>query len=78
MGKVGGGGPEKVKVKRMESEKVLTEIKMRVHAFFLTLLHLMCLSRIGLTLTQVYSWQQRQAPRHFYNSLVWSSPMKKT
>jgi hypothetical protein len=33
MGKVHGEGPEKVEVKRMESGKILTEIKMRVACF---------------------------------------------
>jgi hypothetical protein len=33
MGKVRGGGPEKVEVKKMDIEKILTEIKMRMACF---------------------------------------------
>jgi hypothetical protein len=33
MGKVHGGGPEKVEVKRMECETILTEIKTRAVCF---------------------------------------------
>jgi hypothetical protein len=33
MGKVRKGGPEKVELKRMESEKILTEIKTRAACF---------------------------------------------